>query len=91
MQNFINTVEKISHKIYRLLSGLEEKHFQIAMGIEFRKNKIDFMIEAGVELFFETSPKRLHELDFLITTCLDLKFPLIIEIKVASCLTEDIR
>ena len=91
MQNFINTVEKISHKIYRQLSGLEEKHFQIAMGIEFRKNKIDFMREAGVELFYETSPIGLHELDFLITPCLDLKFPLIIEIKVASSLTEDSR
>ena len=43
MKNFLKLVEKISHKVYRQLSGMEEKHFQIALGIEFRKNKIDFM------------------------------------------------
>ena len=91
MKNFLKLVEKISHKVYRQLSGMEEKHFQIALGIEFRKNKIDFMREAGVELFYETNPIGLHELDFLITPCLDLNIPLIIETKVGSNITEDSR
>ena len=30
-------------------SGLKEEHFQTALGVEFRKNKIDFMREAGLE------------------------------------------
>ena len=91
MKNFLKLVEKISHKVYGQLSGMEEKHFQIALGIEFRKNKIDFMREAGVELFYETNPIGLHELDFLITPCLDLNIPLIIETKVGSNITEDSR
>ena len=91
MKNFLNKVESLSHKIYQQLSGMDEKHFQIALGIEFRKNKIDFMREAGVELFYETNPIGLHELDFLITPCLDLKVPLIIETKVGSNITEDSR
>ena len=91
MKNFLKLVEKISHKVYAQLSGMEEKHFQIALGIEFRKNKIDFMREAGVELFYETNPIGLHELDFLITPCLDLNIPLIIETKVGSNITEDSR
>ena len=91
MKNFLKLIEKISHKVYRQLSGMEEKHFQIALGIEFRKNKIDFMREAGVELFYETNPIGLHELDFLITPCLDLNIPLIIETKVGSNITEDSR
>ena len=84
MKKFIKQVEKLSHKIYQQLSGMDEKHFQIALGIEFRKNKIDFMREAGVELFYENNPIGLHELDFLITPCLDLKVPLIIETKVGT-------
>ena len=44
MQRFIKQVEKLSYKIYQQLSGMDEKHFQIALGIEFRKNKIDFMM-----------------------------------------------
>ena len=91
MKNFLKLIEKISHKVYRQLSGMDEKHFQIALGIEFRKNKIDFMREAGVELFYETNPIGLHELDFLITPCLDLNIPLIIETKVGSNITEDSR
>ena len=91
MQKFIKQVEKLSYKIYQQLSGMGEKHFQIALGIEFRKNKIDFMREAGVELFYENNPIGLHELDFLITPCLDLKVPLIIETKVGSSINEDSR
>ena len=91
MKNFLNKIESLSLKIYQQLSGMDEKHFQIALGIEFRKNKIDFMREAGVELFYETNPIGLHELDFLITPCLDLKVPLIIETKVGSNITEDSR
>ena len=74
MKNFLNKIESLSLKIYQQLSGMDEKHFQIALGIEFRKNKIDFMREAGVELFYETNPIGLHKLDFLITPCLDLKY-----------------
>lgn len=91
MKKFLKQVDKLSHKIYRHLSGMEEKHIQTALGIEFRKNKINFMREAGLELFYETHPLGLHELDFLITPCLDLKVPLIIETKVGSNITEDSR
>ena len=91
MEKFLKLVNQISHKVYKQLSGMEEKHFQIALGIEFRRNKIDFMREAGVELFYETNPIGLHELDFLITPCLDLNIPLIVETKVGSNITEDSR
>ena len=91
MEKFLKLVNQISHKVYKQLSGMEEKHFQIALGIEFRRNKIDFMREAGVELFYETNPIGLHELDFLVTPCLDLNIPLIIETKVGSNITEDSR
>ena len=61
------------------------------MGIEFRKNKINFMREAGLELFYDKYPLGLHELDFLIIPCFDLKEPLIIETKVEASISDTHR
>ena len=91
MERFITNIENISLKIYSQLSGLLEQHFQTALGIEFRKNKINFMREAGSELFYEDYPLGLHELDFLITPCFDLKENIIIETKVESSISETHR
>ena len=79
MKKFLGKIESISTKVFKQLSGLNEQYFQTALGIEFRKNKIDFMREAGLELFYDNHPLGLHELDFLITPCFDLKEPIIIE------------
>ena len=65
MKVFIKNVFDLSNKVYSELSGLEEKYYQTALGIEFRKKKINFMREAGLELFYENYPLGLHELDFL--------------------------
>ena len=51
MNNFLDKIESLSKKVFKQLSGLKEEHFQTALGVEFRKNKIDFMREAGLELF----------------------------------------
>ena len=91
MKTFIKSVNTIANKVYNQLSGLEEKYFQTALGIEFRKKKIDFMREAGLELFYENHPLGLHELDFLITPCYDLKEPLIIETKVSASISDSHR
>ena len=91
MKKFISKIESISSKVFTELSGLLELHFQIALGIEFRKNKINFMREAGLELFYDKYPLGLHELDFLITPCFDLKEPLIIETKVEASISDTHR
>ena len=91
MKKFNDIIFKLANKIYSKLSGFEEKYYQSALGIEFRKKKIDFMREAGLELFYEHYPLGLHELDFLITPCYDLKEPLIIETKVGSTISDSHR
>ncbi len=48
MKKFLYKLEDISKKLFKQLSGLKEEDFQTALGIEFRKNKIDFMREAGL-------------------------------------------
>ena len=37
------------------------------------------MREAGLEVFYDNHPISLHELDFLVPPCMDLKEPIIIE------------
>lgn len=91
MKKFIKKISDISKKVYNQLSGMNEQYIQTAMGIEFRKNKIKFMREAGLELFYDTHPIGLHELDFLIMPCLDIKNPMILEVKVGAGLTEEHR
>ena len=91
MKEFNDIIFKIAKRIYSQLSGFEEKYYQAALGIEFRKKGIDFMREAGLELFYEEHPLGLHELDFLITPCYDLKEPLIIETKVGSAIADSHR
>ena len=91
MNLFLKKIESLSSKVFKQLSGLKEEDFQTALGIEFRKNKIDFMREAGLEVFYDSHPISLHELDFLVPPCLDLKEPIIIETKVSSGIAEDHR
>ena len=91
MKTFIKNINILANKVYDQLSGLEEKYYQTALGIEFRKKKINFMREAGLELFYENYPLGLHELDFLITPCYDLKEPIIIETKVATSISDTHR
>ena len=91
MKKFIEKISDISKKVFNQLSGMNEQYIQTAMGIEFRKNKIKFMREAGLELFYDNHPIGLHELDFLIMPCLDIKNPLIIEVKVSTGLSEEHR
>ena len=91
MHKFLHKLEDISKKVFKQLSGLKEEDFQTALGIEFRKNKIDFMREAGLEVFYDNHPIALHELDFLVLSCMDLKEPIIIETKVSSGIAEEHR
>ncbi len=91
MKIFLGKIESLSERVFKQLSGLKEEDFQTALGIEFRKNKIDFMREAGLEVFYDNHPISLHELDFLVPPCLDLKEPIIIETKVSSGIAEDHR
>lgn len=91
MKIFLNKINKIMNKVFDQLSGMNEQYIQTAMGIEFRKNKIKFMREAGLELFYDTHPIGLHELDFLIMPYLDIKNPMILEVKVGAGLTEEHR
>ena len=72
MINFLNTFIKISKKVYKELGGYEERFIQMALDVELRENKIDFLRETNIDLFYKNHALGLGELDFLIYPCMDL-------------------
>ena len=62
----------------------------MALAVEFRENKIDFLRETSIELY-KNHALGLGELDFLIYPCMDLKETIMIETKVASKLSDSHR
>jgi len=85
LKKFISKIKSISNAVYdELGAGFEERTIQTAIGIEFKNNNIEFLREVSIEVFYKNHPLGIFELDFLIYPCMDLKKPIIIEIKVSQ-------
>ena len=90
VNNFVKTLGNISLEVYNQLGGLnfDEKDFQIALGYEFSKKKIDYLRETHIELFYKDVPIKLGAPDFFLN---NEKPPLIIEVKLANEITHAAR
>ena len=66
INNFVKTLGNISLEVYNQLGGLnfDEKDFQIALGYEFSKKKIDYLRETHIELYYKDLPIKLGAPDF---------------------------
>ena len=51
MKKFNDIIFKIANKIYSQLSGFEEKYYQSALGIEFRKKKLTLCEKQDLNCF----------------------------------------
>ena len=91
MQKFLKTFINLSNKVYKQLGGYEERFIQMAVAVELREHKIDFLRETNIELFYKNHALGLGELDFLIYPCMDLKETIMIETKVSSKLSDSHR
>ena len=69
----VEEMPKWNKKVYKELGGYEERFIQMALAVELRENKIDFLRETNIELFYKNHALGLGELDFLIYPCMDLK------------------
>ena len=90
IDNFIKTLGDISLDVYNQLGGLnfDEKDFQIALGYEFSKKKIDYLRETHIELYYKDLPIKLGAPDFFLN---NEKPPVIIEVKLANEITHSAR
>ena len=90
INNFTKTLGNISVEVYNELGGLnfDEKDFQIALGYELSKKKIDYLRETHIELFYKDVPIKLGAPDFFVN---NEKPPVIIEVKLANEITHVAR
>jgi GxxExxY protein len=69
----------------------EEHIYQSAMAIEFRRNKIDYLKEVNIEIFYKGESVGVDRPDFIITKIGDCSKPIILELKVSDKITDDHR
>ena len=50
MQKFLKTFINLSNKVYKQLGGYEERFIQMAVAVELREHKIDFLRETNISL-----------------------------------------
>lgn len=71
--------------------GFPENVFQGALAIEMRRNKIEYLKEVNIEIFYKGESVGADRPDFIITKNDDLKKTIIIELKVADKITDNNR
>ncbi|MDD5589383.1 MAG: GxxExxY protein [Candidatus Nanoarchaeia archaeon] len=71
--------------------GFQENIFQGALAIEFRKNKVEYLKEVNIEIFYKGESVGADRPDFIITKIGDTKETIILELKVADKITDNHR
>ena len=89
-KGFINQLGKLCLEVYTNLGGgnFDEKDYQKALGYEFSLNKIEYLRETHIELYYKDIPLKLGAPDFFLSK---LKPPSIIELKLGSGLDDTNR
>ena len=86
----LKKIIQISKEVYLHMGGLnfDEKDFQLALGYELDKSKIDYMREIRLEIFYKDIPVKLGSPDFFLNKS---KPPLILELKLSSSIQNSHR
>ena len=93
---FLETIRKLSLEVYSNLGdGFSEDIYQKALAIELRTNKIDYLRETVIELFYKDQMVGLGEIDFFFppqkNKFFTLEVPIIIETKYSTKLEDNHR
>ena len=93
---FLETIKKLSLEVYSNLGdGFSEDIYQKALAIELRTNKIDYLRETVIELFYKDQMVGLGEIDFFFppqkNKFFTLEVPIIIETKYSTNLEDNHR
>jgi len=94
-----NALGSIGHKIKKLGEevrkhlgcGFTEAIYQNALAIEFRKNKIDYLKEVNIEIFYKEESVGVDRPDFIITKCDGFLKPILLELKVTDRISDNHR
>ncbi len=84
----MDEVKSCAIEVYETLgAGYEERIYQEAMAVEFRKRKIPYEVERDVEVFYKGEKVGIHRLDFIVMDP-ELKSALVVELKSATKLSK---
>ena len=91
--NFATFIDDIASEAFdELGSGFKEDTYQKALAISLRKNKVKYLKELNLEIFFKNESLGIFRIDFLIpkqkNKSFNLKEPLIIECKYDTKLSD---
>ena len=95
-KNFLAKVNELALEVYSNLGdGFKEDIYQRALAYEFRANKIDYLRETVIELFYKDQMVGVGELDFFFppqkNKFFSLEHLIIIETKYSTKLTDEHR
>lgn len=88
VDKIVDEVADCAIEVYRTLgAGYEERIYEEAMAVEFRKRNLHYEIERDVEVFYKGEKVGIHRLDFIV---MDPKFKhaLVVELKYATSITK---
>lgn len=93
---FLSTIDKLAQEVYSNLGdGFSEDIYQRALAVEFRANKIDYLRETVIELFYKDQMVGTGEIDFFFPVqknkFFTLEGPIIIETKYSTKLEDNHR
>jgi len=85
-------VKKLGEEVRKHLGcGFEEEVYQGALAIEFRNNKIEYLKEVNVEIFYKGEWVGVDRPDFIITKIAGYNKPIILELKSADKINDGQR
>ena len=95
-KKFLSTIEKLALEVYANLGdGFSEDIYQKALAVEFRANKIDYLRETVIELFYKDQMVGIGEIDFFFpiqkNKFFTIEAPIIIETKYSTKLEDNHR
>lgn len=84
IDKIIGIVKDCGVEVYKTLgAGYEEKIYEEAMAVEFRKRGIPYEVERDAEIFYKGDKVGVHRLDFIVMDA-EYKAVLIVELKSAT-------
>lgn len=85
-------VKKLGEEVRKHLGcGFNEVIYQSALAIEFRKNKIEYLKEVNIEIFYKGESLGVDRPDFIITRIGSYKNPILLELKSADNISDGHR
>ena len=85
-------VKKLGEEVRKHLGcGFNEVIYQSALAIEFRKNRIEYLKEVNIEIFYKGESLGVDRPDFIITKIGSYKNPILLELKAADNISDGHR